>query len=149
MKLEIFVEGKIREVRYIGSTVTVFRSWLLSFCGLCIKLFALLWVSRAICCPCWREMQFRRKWGTGYVYSEDVLSLSMMLRSIGTYRNYGNVMRANWRILREPIKTRLLGTEVEYYISDIQEIGYIAYILARSLLPSYQKKKIRIFRNII
>jgi len=83
------------------------------------------------------------------VYSEDVLSLSMMLRSIGTYRNYGNVMRANWRILREPIKTRLLGTEVEYYISDIQEIGYIAYILARSLLPSYQKKKIRIFRNII
>lgn len=61
-----------------------------------------------------------------YIYSEDVLSLSMMLRSIGRYRNYGNVMRANWRILWEPIKTRLLGTEVEYYISDIQEIGYIA-----------------------
>jgi len=37
--------------------------------------------------------------GAGYTYSEDVLSLSMMPRSIGRYRNYGNVMRANWRIL--------------------------------------------------
>lgn len=87
------------------------------------------------------------KAGAGYTYSEDVLSLSMMPWSIGRYRNYGNVMRANWRILWESIKTRLLSTEVEYYISDIQEIGY-RRIPARSLLPPYKKDQ-EIIRNII
>lgn len=98
-----------------------------------------------------RENAILLKTGIGYTYREDVLSLSMMPRPIGRYRNYGNVMRANWRILRESIKTRLLGAEVEYYILDIQEIGYRRIPRARSLLRSSSRAKRdqEIIRNII
>lgn len=140
---KIFVEEKIRNIQYFIKFLGYRYCFVLQtlYKVICVSVIFASYLLLFTCAlHTDEECNFGESRGWIYVRREDVLSLSMMAWSIGRYRNYGNVMRANWRILWEPIKTRLLGTEVEFYTSDIREIGY-RRILARKIVITFVPKK--------